>query len=148
MMSVRSARPDLPCGPLQKSVSDAQRRGIITAARCATKPPKECPRRWGRTSANWSANAMASRASDGIEYASSAVAMRGLVLAPVVVGDHAIATSCQERADLGEVLLAARVAMDQEGIAASLGRLIQLDGERLPLDLDGSRHPIRRSECP
>ena len=77
-----------------------------------------------------------------------ALAVRRLVLAPVVVDDHAITTRCQERPDLGEVFLASRVAVDQEGIAASLGRFVQLDCQRLPLDPDGSRHRVRGSGCP
>ena len=71
MISVRSANPNRPCGPLQKSVSDAQPAGIITAARCATRPPNECPSKCGRSRSNRSANAMASRASEAIVYASS-----------------------------------------------------------------------------
>ena len=66
LISVRSANPDLPCGPVQKSVSDAQRLGAIITARWATSPPNECPSRCGRSRANRSANSMASQASEAI----------------------------------------------------------------------------------
>ena len=76
------------------------------------------------------------------------LAVGRLVLSPIVVGDHAIATSGQDRADLGEILLASRVAMDQEGIAASLVGFVQLDCQRLTLDPDGSHHPLSFSRWP